>query len=89
MKPEPQLCIRSCACVPGGEDLRSADVGHDVQEVVAHEDSPLQEQRGKTDAVPDDPGLVARQLALFILLLLRCAHTQIKTIRTLIQFYWR
>lgn len=53
------------ASVPGREDLRRSDVSHHVQEVVAHEDSPLQQQEGEADTVPDDAGLVTGQLALF------------------------
>jgi hypothetical protein len=34
-----------------------------MQEVVAHEDSPLQQQKRKADAVPDDPCLPTGQLA--------------------------
>lgn len=51
--------------VPGREDLRCSDVSHHVQEVVAHEDSPLQQQEGEADAVPYDAGLITGQLALF------------------------
>ena len=52
--------------VPGREDLRRPDVGDHVQEVVAHEDSSLQQQEGEADAVPDDPGLVTGHLAALI-----------------------
>lgn len=45
--------------VPGCEDLWRSDISHHVEEVVAHEDSSLQQQEGEADAVPDDPGLVA------------------------------
>lgn len=48
--------------VPGGEDLRRSDVCHHVQEVIAHEDSSLQQQEGEADAVPDYPGLVFGEL---------------------------
>lgn len=64
-------------CVPGGQDLRGTDVGHNMQEVVAHEHSPLQQQEREADAVPDDPGLVTRQHALFVCVLLRCGHVTI------------
>lgn len=46
-------------CSPGCEDLWRSDVGHHVQEVVAHEDSSLQQEEGKADAVPDDPSLLS------------------------------
>lgn len=45
-----------------------------IQEVMTPEDSPLQQQETETDAVPDDPRLVTRQLTLFTALLLRCKH---------------
>lgn len=51
--------------IPGGQDLRGANVSHHVQEVVAHEDASLQQQESEADAVPDDAGLVAGQLTLF------------------------
>lgn len=48
--------------VPGCKDLGCSDISHHVQEVVAHEDSSLQQQEGEADTVPDDASLVARQL---------------------------
>ncbi len=55
----PQLGL---SCVPGCEDLGCSDISHHVEEVVAHEDSSLQQQEGEADTVPDDPGLVAGQI---------------------------
>lgn len=34
-----------------------------MQEVVTEEDPPLQQQKQKTDTVPDDPGLFYREAA--------------------------
>lgn len=49
--------------LPGCQNLGRSDVGHHVEEIVTHEDSSLQQQEGETDAVPDDAGLVSRQIA--------------------------
>lgn len=49
--------------LPGCQNLGRSDVGHHVEEIVAHEDPSLQQQEGETDAVPDDAGLISRQIA--------------------------
>lgn len=57
---------------PGGQQLCVSEVQHHIQEVVTPEDPPLQQQEAKTDAIPDDPRLVAGQLTLLSALSLRC-----------------
>lgn len=52
--------------------MRILQVQDHIQEVVTPEDSPLQQQETETDAVPDDPCFITRQLTLFTALLLRC-----------------
>lgn len=46
-----------------------------IQEVVAPEDSPLQQQETETHTIPDDARLVTRQLTLLTALLLRFRTT--------------
>lgn len=64
--------VRERVCVPGGQQLCILQVQDHIQEVVTPEDPPLQQKETETDAIPDDPCLVARQLTLFTALLLRC-----------------
>lgn len=59
------MCVKRI--VPRREYLSGPDVSDDVQEVVAHEDASLQKQEGETDAVPDDAGLIPRQVTIILI----------------------
>lgn len=48
---------------PRRQDLGGFYVSHDVQEVITHEHSPLQQEEGKADAVPDNSRFPTGQLA--------------------------
>lgn len=59
------ICVSASldlSSIPRCKDLWCSDIRHHMEEVVAHEDSSLQQQEGKADTVPDDASLVARQL---------------------------
>ena len=51
---------------PGGQDLGGLEVRHHVQEVVAEEDPPLDQQHGEADGVPHDARLALRELTVII-----------------------
>lgn len=51
---------------PGGLQGRGLELSPDVQEVVAEEDTALQQQEQETDAVPEDASLLYRQQAVLV-----------------------
>lgn len=58
------FCV--CGYEPGGQYLRGLELWHHVEEVVAEENSPLCQQDGETDRIPDDASLTLRQLTLIV-----------------------
>lgn len=75
------VCVCESVCVPGGQQLCILQIQNHIQEVVTPEDPSLQQQETETDTIPDDAGLVARQLTLFTVLLLRCRKLQVQNQR--------
>lgn len=65
--PAPSGTLQTPPAPPGSLQGGSLEVQHDVQEVVAEEDTALEQEEEEADAVPDDASLLHWQRAVLVL----------------------